>query len=434
MTLLKKIKKNNEIIGVFGLGYIGLPTAINFSKKKIKVYGFDTDKSKVSKLNKSQSYIGSIKSEDIKKAKKNGFIATGDYSNVKKLDVIIICVPTPLTKNKIPDLRFINSTLSSLMPFIKKQQLISLESTTYPGTTDEIILPLLKKKKFIVGKDVYLSFSPERIDPAIRNISIKDIPKITSGVTQNCLKVSSMVYAKIHKRIVKVSNTKAAETTKLLENVFRAVNIGLVNELKIFTDKLGLNIHEIIEAAATKPFGFMPFYPGPGLGGHCIPIDPYYLSWKAKQLGINTQFIKLAGEINSSIPLKIVNKIIKIFKKKIPQTNKKILILGVAYKKNVNDLRESPGIKIIDLLKKKNFKVSYSDPYIPKLPKLRNYQLNLNSIKINARVLKTFDLVIIAADHDRFDYNLVYKFSNLILDTRNVYKFDDRNKVIKNFN
>ena len=320
------------------------------------------------------------------------------------------------------------------MPFIKKQQLISLESTTYPGTTDEIILPLLKKKKFIVGKDVYLSFSPERIDPAIRNISIKDIPKITSGVTQNCLKVSSMVYAKIHKRIVKVSNTKAAETTKLLENVFRAVNIGLVNELKIFTDKLGLNIHEIIEAAATKPFGFMPFYPGPGLGGHCIPIDPYYLSWKAKQLGINTQFIKLAGEINSSIPLKIVNKIIKIFKKKIPQTNKKILILGVAYKKNVNDLRESPGIKIIDLLKKKNFKVSYSDPYIPKLPKLRNYQLNLNSIKINARVLKTFDLVIIAADHDRFDYNLVYKFSNLILDTRNVYKFDDRNKVIKNFN
>ena len=243
-----------------------------------------------------------------------------------------------------------------------------------------------------------------------------------------------MVYAKIHKRIVKVSNTKAAETTKLLENVFRAVNIGLVNELKIFTDKLGLNIHEIIEAAATKPFGFMPFYPGPGLGGHCIPIDPYYLSWKAKQLGVNTQFIKLAGEINSSIPLKIVNKIIKIFKKKIPQTNKKILILGVAYKKNVNDLRESPGIKIIDLLKKKNFKVSYSDPYIPKLPKLRNYQLNLNSIKINARVLKTFDLVIIAADHDRFDYNLVYKFSNLILDTRNVYKFDDRNKVIKNFN
>ena len=434
MTLLKKIKKNNEIIGVFGLGYIGLPTAINFSKKKIKVYGFDTDKSKVNKLNKSQSYISSIKSEDIKKAKKNGFIATGDYSNVKKLDVIIICVPTPLTKNKIPDLRFINSTLSSLMPFIKKQQLISLESTTYPGTTDEIILPLLKKKKFIVGKDVYLSFSPERIDPAIRNISIKDIPKITSGVTQNCLKVSSMVYAKIHKRIVKVSNTKAAETTKLLENVFRAVNIGLVNELKIFTDKLGLNIHEIIEAAATKPFGFMPFYPGPGLGGHCIPIDPYYLSWKAKQLGINTQFIKLAGEINSSIPLKIVNKIIKIFKKKIPQTNKKILILGVAYKKNVNDLRESPGIKIIDLLKKKNFKVSYSDPYIPKLPKLRNYQLNLNSIKINARVLKTFDLVIIAADHDRFDYNLVYKFSNLILDTRNVYKFDDRNKVIKNFN
>ena len=434
MKLLKKIKKNNEIIGVFGLGYIGLPTAINFSKKKIKVYGFDTDKSKVSKLNKSQSYISSIKSKDIKKAKKNGFIATGDYSNVKKLDVIIICVPTPLTKNKIPDLRFINSTLSSLMPFIKKQQLISLESTTYPGTTDEIILPLLKKKKFIVGKDVYLSFSPERIDPAIRNISIKDIPKITSGVTQNCLKVSSMVYAKIHKRIVKVSNTKAAETTKLLENVFRAVNIGLVNELKIFTDKLGLNIHEIIEAAATKPFGFMPFYPGPGLGGHCIPIDPYYLSWKAKQLGVNTQFIKLAGEINSSIPLKIVNKITKIFKKKIPQTNKKILILGVAYKKNVNDLRESPGIKIIDLLKKKNFKVSYSDPYVPKLPKLRNYQLNLNSIKINARVLKTFDLVIIAADHDRFDYNLVYKFSNLILDTRNVYKFDDRNKVIKNFN
>lgn len=433
--LLQKINNNKEIIGVFGLGYIGLPTAINFSKKKIKVYGFDIDKTKVNNLNNGKSYLSSVTSLELKKAKKNGFIATSDYSNVKKLDVIIICVPTPLTKNKNPDLSFIKSTLVSLAPFLRKQQLISLESTTYPGTTEEIILPFLKKKKFLIGKDFYLSFSPERIDPAIKKILIKDIPKITSGVSKECLELSSKIYKKIYKKIIKVSTTKAAETTKLLENIFRAVNIGLINELKIFTDKLNLNIHEIIDAAATKPFGFMPFYPGPGLGGHCIPIDPYYLSWKANKLGVNTKFIKLAGEINSLIPSIIVRKVIKILGNNVKKKNKnnKILVLGVSYKKNVNDLRESPGIKIIDLLKKKNFHVSYCDPFIPKLPKLRNYNLKLKSTKINSKMLKKFDLTIITADHDCFNYKLIYQNSNLILDTRNVFKLDKDNKVIKNF-
>ncbi len=431
--LKKKIKNNKEIIGVFGLGYIGLPLALNFSKKKIKTYGFDTDIVKINKLNKSQSYLSNISSKEILKAKKNGFFATSDYSLVKKLDVIIICVPTPLTQNKKPDLRYIKSTLKSLLPFLKKYQLISLESTTYPGTTNEIILPELEKKGFEIGKNFYLSFSPERLDPGIKKVLIQNIPKITSGITTQCLQISSKIYQKVYKKVVKVSSTQAAETTKLLENVYRAVNIGLVNELKILTDKLNLNIHEIINAASTKPFGFVPFYPGPGLGGHCIPIDPYYLSWKAENVGIKTRFIKLAGEINSSIPKIIVKKIKNIFNKS-KKRNYKILVLGVTYKKNINDLRESPGIKILDLLKKNKFKVSYSDPFIPKIPKLRNYNLNLKSVKVTTKLLKKSDLILIVADHDKFNYKFIYKFSKLILDTRGVYKTDLKNKIVYSFN
>ena len=364
--------------------------------------------------------------------KKNGFIATTDYSYTKKLDVIIICVPTPLTKNKKPNLKYIKSTLSSVLPYLREQQLISLVSTTYPGTTNEIILPALTKKGFEIGKNFFLSFSPERLDPGIKKILTKNIPKVTGGITKQCLELSSKIYGKVHKKIVKVSNTQTAEATKLLENVYRAVNIGLVNELKILTDKLNLDIYEIIKAASSKPFGFVPFYPGPGLGGHCIPIDPYYLAWKANQLGINTKFIKLAGEINSSIPNIIVKKVKRILKK-IKKLNPKILVLGVAYKKNVNDLRESPGIKIIDLLRKNKFRVSYCDPFITKIPTLRNYNLNLKSIKINSQTLKKFDLTIITTDHDKFNYKLIYKFSNLILDTRGIYKNDKKNKIISSF-
>ena len=375
--LKQKIKRNKEVIGVFGLGYVGLPLALNFCKKNLKVYGFDTDNFKVNQIKKKKSYLSHINSSEISRALKKGFEATSDYSKVEKLDIIIICVPTPLTKSKKPELKYVKSTLNSVLPFLKKNQLISLESTTYPGTTDEVILPLIKKKGFEIGKNFYLCFSPERLDPGLKEVQIKKIPKITSGITKNCLSISSLIYKKIHNEVVKVSNTKAAETTKLLENVYRSVNIGLINELKMLTDKMNLNIYEIINAASTKPFGFTPFYPGPGLGGHCIPIDPYYLSWKAKKIGIDTKFIKLAGEINSSIPHVIIKKIKKIFRNK---KNVKILVLGVAYKKNINDLRESPGIKIIDLLKKYKFNISYSDPFIPIIPKLRNFRIKLKSI------------------------------------------------------
>jgi len=430
--LKKKIKSNKEVIGIFGLGYVGLPLALNFSQKKIKVYGFDNDKLKIEKINKSKSYLSHINSREILNAKKNGFIATTDYSYTKKLDVIIICVPTPLTKNKKPDLTYIKSTISSILPYLREQQLISLQSTTYPGTTNEIILPILTKKGFEIGKNFFLSFSPERLDPGIKKILLKNIPKVVGGITKQCLELSSKIYGKVHKKIVKVSNTQTAETTKLLENVYRAVNIGLVNELKTLTDKLNLDIYEIIKAASSKPFGFVPFYPGPGLGGHCIPIDPYYLAWKADQLGINTKFIKLAGEINSSIPNIIVKKVKKILKK-IKKNNPKILVLGVAYKKNINDLRESPGIKIIDLLRKNKLLVSYCDPFIAKIPSLRGYNLKLKSIKINSQTLKKFDLTIITTDHDKFNYKLIYKFSNLILDTRGIYKNDKKSKIINSF-
>lgn len=432
VKLLKKIKENKEVIGVFGLGYVGLPLSLNFSQKKIKVYGFDNDKSKIEKINKSKSYLSHISSKEISNAKKSGFIATSDYSYTKKLDVIIICVPTPLTKNKKPDLTYIKSTLYSVLPYLKEQQLISLESTTYPGTTSEIILPILTKRGFEIGKNFFLSFSPERLDPSIKKVLLKNIPKITGGITKQCLELSSKIYGKIHKKIVKVSNTETAEITKLLENVYRSVNVGLINELKILTDKLNLDIYEIIKAASTKPFGYTPFYPGPGLGGHCIPIDPYYLAWKGKQVGVNTKLIKLAGKINSSIPYIIVKKIKKILKK-IKISYPKILVLGVAYKKNVNDLRESPGIKIIDLLRKNKLQVSYCDPFIASIPTLRNYNLKLKSIKINSQTLKKFDLTIITTDHDKFNYKLIYKFSNLILDTRGIYKHDKKNKIISSF-
>lgn len=430
--LLKKISLNKETIGVFGLGYIGLPLALNLSRKKIKVLGFDIDKEKINNLKKNKSYLSHIKSKEISYAKKKGFIATNDFSLVVNLDVIIICVPTPLKKNKSPDLGFIKMTIKSISKYLKKNQLISLESTTYPGTTKEIILPIIKNKGLILGKNFFLAFSPERLDPGINSVKIKEIPKITGGITKNCALISSKIYKKVHNKVITVSDTETAEIVKLLENVYRAVNIGLVNELKGLTDKLNLNIYEIIKAASTKPFGFTPFYPGPGLGGHCIPIDPYYLSWKANKLGIKTDFIKLAGEINSSIPKKILNKINNIFKTKNIK-NIKILILGIAYKKNVNDLRESPGIKILDLLLKKKYKVNYSDPLISKIPRLRNFKLNLKSIKLNSKNIRKFDLVILSTDHDVFNYKLIYNSSKLILDTRGVYRKDKDKKVIYNF-
>tara|TARA_B100000886_G_scaffold144974_1_gene98580 strand:+ start:11447 stop:12754 length:1308 start_codon:yes stop_codon:yes gene_type:complete len=429
--LKKKIKDNKVNIGIIGLGYVGLPLALNFAKKKIKVYGFDIDKSKVQLLKSKKSYLNHVKKHDLKVALKNRFEPTNNFKYIKNLDVILICVPTPLKQNYIPDLSFINKTMKSITPFIKENQLICLESTTYPGTTRDLILPKILKKGFKVGDNFFLAFSPERLDPAMKMSLIKSIPKVVGGMTESCTEITTQIYRKVYKKIIKMSDIESAETTKLLENIFRAVNIGLINEFKQFTDKLNINLHEIIKAASTKPFGFLPFYPGPGLGGHCIPIDPFYLTWKANKIGVDTKFIKLAGKINSSIPHKIVKKIKKISEQK-KNLKLKVLILGLAYKKNINDLRESPGMKILDLLKKNDFNVHYNDPHINEIPKLRDYKIRMKSVVLNSKNLRYFDLVVLVTDHDAYDYDFIHNHSKIIIDTRSVYS-KKYTKVISDF-
>ena len=352
--LIKKINQKSAVIGIFGLGYIGLPLALNFVDSGFKVLGFDIDSNKVMKLNNGESYINYINSSRILKSLKK-FKATNDFSLSKYIDVLIFCVPTPLKKNKIPDLSFIINTMKMVNPYLNKGQILSLESTTYPGTTEEVLLPFIEKKNFKVGKDFFLVYSPEREDPGNIRYSTKSIPKILGGYTKNCFQVGLALYSSSIDKIVPVSSTKVAEMTKLLENIHRAVNIGLINEMKIVADKMNIDIHEVVHAAATKPFGFTSYYPGPGLGGHCIPIDPFYLTWKAKKIGVDTRFIKLAGTVNTSMPKWVVEKIIKVLKKhKKKIQGLKVLILGIAFKKNVQDTRESPGIEILEQMDQNN--------------------------------------------------------------------------------
>lgn len=419
--LKEKILKNNIVVGIFGLGYIGLPRSIHFANTKIKVIGFDIDKKKIDYLHRGVSYLSSVKSQQIKKALKNNFEATTEMSRVSELDVLVLCLPTPLKGDNLPDLSFIKNTLLSIKKYLKKNQMICLESTTYPGTTEEIILPFLKKIGFNVGKNFFLVYSPERDDPG-RIINNSKIPRIYCGLTKQCSKLGKLFYKKIFNKMVLVSDLKTAEMTKLYENIYRSVNIGMVNEMKKICDKMGLKIFDVINAAKSKPYGFKAFYPGPGLGGHCIPIDPFYLSWKAKKYNINTQFIELAGKINRSMPDWIIGKIFKILKSKNKNTkNLKILILGIAYKKNINDCRESPAFEIIKKLNDKKVKVKYNDPYIAKIPKLRNYNFKMKSIQLSKEILKSFDLSIIVTDHDSYDYEMIRKNSSLVIDTRNSY-------------
>ena len=415
--LIDKIKKKNIRIGIIGLGYVGLPLAINFCKKNLNVIGFDTDDFKIKKLNKGQSYIERIKNKEIVDIKKN-FHATRNFSSIRLCDVIVICVPTPLTKNKKPDLSYLKSAIKKIYPYLKKGQLLSVESTTYPGTTKEIVLPIIKKK-FEVGKNFFISYSPEREDPGNKYFKTKNVPKIISGLTENCLRISILFYKNVFKKLVPVSSTDAAEFTKLLENIYRSVNIGLVNEMKIIAHKMNLDIHEIIKAAATKPFGYRPFTPGPGLGGHCIPIDPFYMSWKSKKLGYNPKFIMQSGKINSYMPIWTVNKIKKSFSKnKIDLKKSKILIVGIAYKKNVDDLRESPALEVIEILRKQQAKIAYYDPYVPKLYKNKKNNYSLKSIKLNKNSLIKYDAVVIITDHDNINYEVIKKNSKLLFDCR----------------
>ena len=418
MNIESKIKNSEAKIAVIGLGYVGLPLSIRFVEEGFNTTGFDIDEKKIQKLNEGKSYIHHIEIKTIKKSLKKNFSATNDFSLIRQMDVIIICVPTPLNQNNEPDLSYVFSTLELISPNLSANQLLILESTTYPGTTEEEIVPIIEKQ-FSIGKDYFIGYSPEREDPGNKSFSTKTIPKIVSGHTTTCLNLTKLLYSKIVDRVVPVSSTRVAEMTKILENIHRAVNIGLVNELKMVTEKMNINIFEVISAASTKPFGFTPFYPGPGLGGHCIPIDPFYLTWKAKKLGVNTEFIELAGKINTSMPDYVINKTSKLLEENgIKISESKILLLGISYKKNVDDTRESPAFVIFEKLYKLGVKVDYSDPYFPKMPSTRKYNFNKDSININGDTIKSYDLILICTDHDKFDYDLIQKNAKLIIDTR----------------
>jgi UDP-N-acetyl-D-glucosamine dehydrogenase len=432
MDFLNKIEDKSAVVGIIGLGYVGLPLGLEFANKDFKVIGFDLDESKIQFLSKGKSYIKHISSDRIKKffVDKKNFTVTSDFSRLPEVDAIIICVPTPLNEHREPDMSFIENTAYMIQKYLRKGQLVSLESTTYPGTTDEILLPLFESAPkvqsglppFRVGKDFYLAFSPEREDPNNANYNTSTIPKVVGGVTPNCLKFAQALYNQIIVKTVPVSSTRAAEATKILENVYRSVNIALMNELKMVFDRMGIDVWEVIEAASTKPFGFHPFYPGPGLGGHCIPIDPFYLTWKAREFEINTKFIELAGEINTYQPFYVVERSIEALNNHMKALNgAHVLILGASYKKDIDDMRESPSLKLIELFREKGAHVEYNDPYIPKLPKTRKYNLHMDSVELTKENLKKYDLVVLSTDHTDYDYKLIFDSAKLILDTRNAF-------------
>lgn len=428
MNLLKKIKNKSVVVGIIGLGYVGLPLSLAFAAKKISVIGFDLDEKKINLLNRGKGYLKHINYEKIKRAVESGYlIATSDFSRLPEVDAVLICVPTPLTEHREPDMTFVKNTAITIAKYLRKGQLVVLESTTYPGTTEEFLLPLFenagKKNKYKVGKDFYLAFSPEREDPNNPDYTTADIPKVIGGVTTQCLKVARTLYDQVIIKTVPVSSPRAAEATKLLENIFRSINIALVNELKMVFDKMDIDIWEVIAAASTKPFGFKPFYPGPGLGGHCIPIDPFYLTWKAREFEINTKFIELAGEINTHQPYYVVEKSVEALNKYKKSLNgSKVLILGAAYKKDIDDMRESPSLKLIEIYRGKGAKVDYYDPFVKVLPRTRKYKFDMKSIKLTKQKLKIYDLVVLSTDHSIFDYKFIAENSKLIIDSRNAFE------------
>ncbi|AXE30358.1 UDP-N-acetyl-D-glucosamine dehydrogenase [Chromobacterium phragmitis] len=420
--LLNRIADKSAVIGIVGLGYVGLPLMLRFAEVGYKVLGFDIDQSKVDALMAGKSYIEHIGADSIATARERGFEATTDFSRAPEADTLILCVPTPLNKYREPDLSFVLDTMDSLVPYLREGHLVSLESTTYPGTTDEELLPRMESRGFKVGDNAFLVFSPEREDPGNPNFTTRTIPKVCGGYSPACQEVGVALYSAVIDKVVPVSSTRAAEMTKLLENIHRAVNIGLVNEMKIVADKMGIDIHEVIRAAATKPFGFVPYYPGPGLGGHCIPIDPFYLTWKAREYGVNTRFIELAGEVNSAMPDYVVSKVasaLNLRKKAI--NGSRVLVLGIAYKKNVDDMRESPSVFLMEKLRDLGAEVSYSDPHVPVFPKMREHHFELSSVALTAESIAGYDCVLLATDHDKFDYELIKAKAQLVVDSRGKY-------------
>ena len=437
-----KIENRQARVGVIGLGYVGLPLSLLYVGQKFPVTGFDIDQLKVDTLANGKSYIYRIPAEEVQEARAKGFSVTSDFSQLSEMDAIIICVPTPLNEHHEPDLSFITNTAHAIAPHLRLGQLVILESTTYPGTTEEVLVPILEQEnrgglKAARGhapvspeREFYVAFSPEREDPGNTSVARSDIPKVVGGLNAEATQLATALYGSIVRRTVPVSSLAAAEMTKLLENIYRCVNIAMVNELKLLCLRMGLDIWEVIEAASTKPFGFQPFYPGPGLGGHCIPIDPFYLSWKAKEFDFRTRFIELAGEVNGSMPYHVATSVASALNRNRKAVNgARVLVLGVAYKRDVDDLRESPALTIIELLQEKGAEVSYNDPYLPFIGKGRKYNLQMSSSPIEN--LEQYDCVLVLTDHSSYDYRRIVSESQLVVDTRNATKGMEDIKVVR---
>ena len=425
-------------IGIVGMGYVGLPVALLFCEERFRVTGFDIAQDKVAALNSGSSYIVRILPEAVQEAKQAGFCATSDYAHIAEMDAVIVCVPTPLNEYHEPDLRYVVGTIESIAPHVREGQLIILESTTYPGTTQEIVVPRLQSGntsglKVAVGEEqsgILVAYSPEREDPGNDTVNRRDVPKVVGGCSHAAAELAGVLYGSIFNRVVEVSSPAVAEMTKLLENIYRCVNIAMVNELKLLCMRMGIDIHEVIDAAKTKPYGFHAFYPGPGLGGHCIPIDPFYLSWKAKQFDFHTRFIELAGEVNSAMPYFVIDQIADSLNRHCKSLKgSAVLILGMAYKRDIDDLRESPSLTIIELLREKGAIVSYNDPYFKTVGRGRHYDLNMTNTPLEN--LGDYDAVVIVTDHSDYDYKAIVEQSQLVIDTRNATKGIDSTKIVR---
>lgn len=429
-ALVESIDGRRARVGVVGLGYVGLPAALGFSEAGFPVIGFDSDPDKIARLDQGQSYIGHVPGERVGEAVGHGLEATGDLGRIGEADALILCLPTPLNAHREPDLGFVLDTVDATVEHLRPGQVMCLESTTYPGTTEEELLPRLQSRGLRVGSDIFLVYSPEREDPGSKAFRAADIPRVVGGATSTCARIGAALYSAVVNEVVPVSSTRTAELTKLLENIHRAVNIGLVNELKIVADRMGIDIHEVIRAAATKPFGFVPYQPGPGLGGHCIPIDPFYLTWKARQFGVNTRFIELAGEVNAAMPDFVIAKLTEALNRhRKPVNGARILVLGLAYKRNVDDTRESASVVLMEKLRDLGADVSYSDPHVRAFPRMRTHRFDLESLPLSAENLGRQDCVLLATDHDEFDYDFIRRQARLIVDTRGRYQEPAENIV-----
>ena len=428
--LVERLNDRQAVIGIIGLGYVGLPLVLRYSEQGYRVVGFDIDGRKIESLNLGRSLIEHIPHEAIEAALATGFEATSDFGRLAEADAIILCVPTPLNKHREPNLSYVIDTVEAVVPHLRAGQIVSLESTTYPGTTEEDLKPRLERSGLTIGEEIFLVYSPEREDPGNARFSTRSIPKIVGGITAACLEAGIALYSGVIDRVVPVSSTQTAELTKLLENIHRAVNVGLVNEMKVVADRMGIDIHEVIDAAATKPFGFVPYYPGPGLGGHCIPIDPFYLTWKARAYGVNTRFIELAGEVNSAMPDFVVTKIMTALNDRRKSIrDSALLALGIAYKPNVDDMRESPSIMVMEKLRALGARVDYSDPHILVFPETREHHFELESVALTAETIARYDCVVVLTDHDAFDFGLIAEHAQLIVDSRGRYRGSYANVV-----